>query len=346
MFGDDSKPLSEFGTTGQLFGKFLVLIVPVFIATSLVGLSAITQLSVKSEQEGQIARIASTARLVAASISSEDFNNPNQFSTVKRQLSIVAADPGVACVRLVDGTGTIRATVPDEATCLQATSSPSNGSMTARLTPTSLGHIFIGLDNTRLAQASSIRNQYIVVTTIVGLLATLLATWLGFRTVVERPVRLLLAAIRDTASGKVAKVEGEVPDDELGTVISSFNEMQEKLGLSARQNAEALAQLENLYNETPALMFSVAPNGTILSVSGHWLEKTGYEREDVIGMPLSDFVRYEGSSVDIMPESPAVMSSPATFPCSLSASPVMRSMSCCHQCLMTPPERNPATSSV
>ncbi|MEM8503035.1 MAG: PAS domain S-box protein [Cyanobacteria bacterium P01_D01_bin.1] len=46
----------------------------------------------------------------------------------------------------------------------------------------------------------------------------------------------------------------------------------------------------HLYEETPAMLHSVDAQGLIVGTSNYWLEKLGYEREDVIGQPLLSFV--------------------------------------------------------
>ena len=48
-----------------------------------------------------------------------------------------------------------------------------------------------------------------------------------------------------------------------------------------------------LYNETPVMLHSIDRQGRLLSVSDFWLEKLGYEREEVIGRESSDFLTAE-----------------------------------------------------
>ena len=50
------------------------------------------------------------------------------------------------------------------------------------------------------------------------------------------------------------------------------------------------ARYRHLYEETPAMLHSVDSRGRITSTSHYWLEKLGYEREDVIAQPLSAFI--------------------------------------------------------
>ena len=40
-----------------------------------------------------------------------------------------------------------------------------------------------------------------------------------------------------------------------------------------------------LYRSTPAMLHTVDETGLIVTVTDHWLQKLGYEREEVIGRP-------------------------------------------------------------
>lgn len=65
-----------------------------------------------------------------------------------------------------------------------------------------------------------------------------------------------------------------------------------------RRNAElALRQSEtryrSLYHHTPAMLHSIDVQGNLLSVSDFWVETMGYNREEVLGRPLTDFLTPE-----------------------------------------------------
>lgn len=53
-------------------------------------------------------------------------------------------------------------------------------------------------------------------------------------------------------------------------------------------------ELRQLYEETPALLHSIGPDGHIQYVSRSWLEHFGYTREEVIGRASTDFLSDEG----------------------------------------------------
>ena len=54
--------------------------------------------------------------------------------------------------------------------------------------------------------------------------------------------------------------------------------------------ARAERRYEDLYHSTPAMLHTIDPEGRITDVSDHWLDKLGYEREEVIGRSILDFL--------------------------------------------------------
>jgi PAS domain S-box-containing protein len=62
----------------------------------------------------------------------------------------------------------------------------------------------------------------------------------------------------------------------------------------------------HLYEETPAMLHSLDAQGRIVSVSHYWLEKLGYQRQEVISQPLSAFL-----SADSQPLGQALLDLPA-----------------------------------
>jgi PAS domain S-box-containing protein len=72
--------------------------------------------------------------------------------------------------------------------------------------------------------------------------------------------------------------------------------------ISLRRSAEnALRESEeryrSLYNNTPAMLHSVDPEGRLVSVSEYWLDVMGYERDEVIGKMITDFFTEESKKL-------------------------------------------------
>ncbi len=53
--------------------------------------------------------------------------------------------------------------------------------------------------------------------------------------------------------------------------------------------ARANFKYRTLYRATPAMLHTVDGDGLIVTVTDHWLQKLGYQREEVIGRPITDF---------------------------------------------------------
>ena len=65
--------------------------------------------------------------------------------------------------------------------------------------------------------------------------------------------------------------------------------------VSKRKRAEAAlreseARYRGLFENAPAMIHSIDQSGRIISVSEHWLDKLGYERDEVIGRKSTDFL--------------------------------------------------------
>ena len=62
---------------------------------------------------------------------------------------------------------------------------------------------------------------------------------------------------------------------------------------------EALRESEeryrSIYHNTPAMLHSIDAQGRLVSVSDHWLEALGYDREEVVGRKLIDFFTEDSS---------------------------------------------------
>jgi PAS domain S-box-containing protein len=45
-----------------------------------------------------------------------------------------------------------------------------------------------------------------------------------------------------------------------------------------------------LYRSTPAMLYTVDGDGNIVTITDHWLQKLGYQRDEVVGRPITDFL--------------------------------------------------------
>ncbi|MQW86780.1 EAL domain-containing protein [Sinorhizobium saheli] len=116
------------------------------------------------------------------------------------------------------------------------------------------------------------------------------AALIGNRFTVMRPLMRLTAAIEATRRlGSRHRVDW-TSDDEMGTLAANFNEMQDRLEREEQELKVAHRRATEIYNLTPAMLFSLDAEGRLTAVSDYWLLATGYAREAVIGRNFTDFV--------------------------------------------------------
>ncbi len=71
------------------------------------------------------------------------------------------------------------------------------------------------------------------------------------------------------------------PNGEFLRTVAMYTEISDE--------ARANFKYRSLYRSTPAMLHTVDGEGNIVTVTDHWLQKLGYEREDVVGRPFSNF---------------------------------------------------------
>lgn len=86
-----------------------------------------------------------------------------------------------------------------------------------------------------------------------------------------------------------------VERDHLGRAVRAVGTASD---ISRRKAAElalkgSSEEVRRLYEETPALLYSVDAEGRLLSVTRHWLSTMGYEKEDVLGRRSIEFMAPE-----------------------------------------------------
>lgn len=123
-----------------------------------------------------------------------------------------------------------------------------------------------------------------------AVLAVSVAAIIGNRMMIITPLLRLTAAVDATRrSGSRERVEWD-SRDEMGNLAARFNEMQSKLEREERELRNAHRRATDIYNHTPAMLYSIDREDRISAVSDYWLVATGYRRSDVLGRLFSSMV--------------------------------------------------------
>lgn len=124
----------------------------------------------------------------------------------------------------------------------------------------------------------------------VAILVVFAVAIVGNRMMVIRPLLRLTAAVEATRRlGSRHHVDWR-SKDEMGRLAKSFNEMQIQLDREERELKRAHQQTTEIYNLTPAMLFSLDAEGMIWAVSDYWLLATGYSRRNVLGRSFAELI--------------------------------------------------------
>ncbi len=125
---------------------------------------------------------------------------------------------------------------------------------------------------------------------ILAVIGVVGAAVIGNRIMVMKPLLKLTAAIEATRQlGSRHHVDWQ-SNDEIGRLARSFNAMQIKLEQEESELKLAHRRSTDIYNTTPAMLFSLDEEDRITGVSDYWLLATGYKRHQIVGRRFIELV--------------------------------------------------------
>ena len=275
----------------RILWRFLRLLIPSFVIAVSVSLYFATNFTFGTERSHLATKIDNLAVRTAYALNSLD---PATFSTSSQPLlGLLLADPAISCVLVVDRQGNIVASAPVSIGCQGATTA---GQSEVGLKYPQGGRLFIHYNAAELEARTQLFRAYTLFALLAGFLTAVGSAWHSFHKVVSSPLSALVNAINETRlTGRPVRVNLGA-NDEFGEVTTAFNEMQARLDAEAKSSAETLRRLDYIYNDMPALMFSLDSQGMIRTVSGHWLEATGFDRHEISGVHFSMMLSVESSA--------------------------------------------------
>ncbi|MCO5730411.1 EAL domain-containing protein [Rhizobium sp. SSA_523] len=211
--------------------------------------------------------------------------------SVRQITGTLLNEKGIQVVQVTDSLGkldVIESRVRDASASLEPLSRPviyrsNDGQRT-------VGTLVVRYETVGLFSALTSMETAFISIFVIAILTVVGAAILGNRTMVIRPLMRLTAAIEATRRlGSRHHVDWR-STDEMGRLAQSFNEMQIQLEREERELKRAHQQTTEIYNLTPAMLFSLDDDDLIWAVSDYWLLATGYARTDVLRRPFADLV--------------------------------------------------------
>ncbi|WP_105384127.1 EAL domain-containing protein [Neorhizobium alkalisoli] len=263
-------------------GALLVVVAPLF--TLFLALSS--QQAAKIQGEHVNVMLLTNSQALGKPLWDLDTESIHQIA------SVLVADPAIFGVQISDNTGKLNIAEVDvnpvDFRGLQSISEPIFYKSQQGIR--NVGSITVYVPKLGWFSALHQMEMAFISIFIIAILTVFGAAILGNRVMVIKPLMRLTAAIEATRRlGSRHHVDWR-SNDEMGRLAKSFNEMQTLLEREERELKRAHQQTTEIYNLTPAMLFSLDRSDQIAAVSDYWLLATGYRRDDVIDRPFSDLV--------------------------------------------------------
>ncbi|WP_421477263.1 EAL domain-containing protein [Agrobacterium tumefaciens] len=269
-------------------GALLTVVAPLF--TLLLTLSY--HEAIRSQRNHLEILLSTNAQALARPLWDLDDDTINQIT------GTLVSDPVIRMVEVKDTSGQLDITqtagsdiIQDAAsTTREVTYKTTNGVVT-------VGQLTVYYDDIGLLTSLSRTELAFITIFILAILTTVLAAIAGNRFMVIRPLMRLAAAIEATRRvGSRHHVDWR-SKDEIGRLAKSFNEMQTQLEKEELEIKHAHERKTEIYNRTPAMLFSLDRYDRIAAVSDYWVQATGYDRARILGLNFADLIHPDDRSL-------------------------------------------------
>ena len=204
-----------------LFAKYLLVLIPVFLSLSCVGLAIFVQYDLRSQEEALAARLGNQAARAAAALA----RHPSAAETrlAHDLLAPLAFDRAIVCVEWrVAIDRRLLAALPPIIGCTGQDLSQHLSLDVDDAMETTLDVFFTDAEVVRMAQ---LRQTFLLLVLGAAFVVAVISASIGFQLIVGQRLGHLHAAIRQgTEASTSIPVQGRGAD-ELGDVITAFNEM-------------------------------------------------------------------------------------------------------------------------
>lgn len=211
--------------------------------------------------------------------------------TINQITGTLVSDPMIRMVEVKDTSGQLDLVQTAGSDFVQDTASTTREVTykTAKGTVT-VGQLTVFYDDVSLLTSLSHTELAFITIFVFAVLAVVLAAIAGNRFMVIRPLMRLTAAIEATRRlGSRHHVDWR-SRDEIGRLAKSFNEMQTQLENEEQEIKRAHQRKKDIYNRTPAMLFSLDSQDLIAAVSDYWVQATGYDRARILGLNFADLI--------------------------------------------------------
>jgi len=152
--------------------------------------------------------------------------------------------------------------------------------------PAILGFLTADYSLQRMDAMVANRRLLILVTVFASLFAGIIALWLLFRRLLERPIGELIAGTERIAAYQLDFRFDQKRKDEIGILEESFNTMTARIQSHQDELRSAMCYLEGIVENSADIIITVTPEGFIETFNRGAEQALGYRRTEVIGQRI------------------------------------------------------------
>jgi signal transduction histidine kinase/CheY-like chemotaxis protein len=225
-----------------VFGKFLLVVVPLFCVLAWLGLSILAHYDVISSEEHLAARVGVLAADAADAIARHDAQRHPDLA--QDLLAPLATDRAVLCAELRPAAG--GAPVAELPPSLGCKAQSREHRLELPVGDQGAEVLVVLFSDTEVAETARLRRDWSLAILLAALLIAVLSSSVAYRLVIGIPLGRLHAAIkREAATGARVPVRGSARD-EMGDVVAAFNQMLEQDRLREQALRASQAELRSV----------------------------------------------------------------------------------------------------
>jgi len=152
--------------------------------------------------------------------------------------------------------------------------------------PPILGILSTDYSLRRLDAMAGTRRVFIICTVFTSLALGMVALWLMFTPLLEKPISELIAGTRRIAANELDFRFAQTRDDEIGALEESFNTMTARIQAHRDELRSAMEYLGGIVENSADIIITVTPDGFIETFNRGAEQALGYSRVELIGQPI------------------------------------------------------------
>ena len=117
--------------------------------------------------------------------------------------------------------------------------------------------------------------------------------WILRRSIIDPVKQLAVSISRVTRTGSYAERLPRFTNDEIGTLIGSFNDLMQELEQKNQQSSEANARYRSFIDMVPSAVVTCLQDGRIIVTNRRAEKLFGFSRKDLLGKSIFDFITGE-----------------------------------------------------